>query len=330
VSAVSARALSRGVFTLSLDFELIWGTLDRGPDAFRRACEVERAVVLDSLLGMLDEFEVSATWCILGHLFLDSCRPRNGHKHPEIEAPLSPRGSRGWFEDDPCTSEDEAPIFYGRSLVEKIKACPTPQEIGCHSFSHPIFDDPGCTSDAARSELAECHRLAREAGVEMRSFAFPRNRVGHLDVLREQGFSCYRGPEPTWYEHGRGPKALRRFGHLVDVLSARRPPVVVPKEVMPGLWNLPGSMIYFPMHGRRRYIPLSLRVARARKGLEAAAQSRRVFHLWFHPTNLADEPERMFSGLRQILAHAASLRAEERLRILPMHSVLEAQAAASA
>src|SRR5688500_19898819 len=28
-------ALDRGVFTISLDFELIWGTLDRGVDTFR-------------------------------------------------------------------------------------------------------------------------------------------------------------------------------------------------------------------------------------------------------------------------------------------------------
>ena len=66
--------LERGVFTLSLDFELIWGTLDLfGPDRFRRACEVERSVVFDRLLALLEELEISATWCVLGHLFLDRC-----------------------------------------------------------------------------------------------------------------------------------------------------------------------------------------------------------------------------------------------------------------
>ena len=47
-----------------------------------------------------------------------------------------------WFEHDPCTTETLAPTFFGRSLVEKIRACPTPQEIGSHSFSHVIFGDP--------------------------------------------------------------------------------------------------------------------------------------------------------------------------------------------
>jgi hypothetical protein len=80
-------------------------------------------------------------------------------------------------------------------------------------------------------------------------------------------------------------------------------------------------MIYFPMHGLRRYIPLSWRVKRAIKGLDAAARQKRIFHLWFHPTNLADQMEAMFTGLRAILEHARSLRANEELVILPMGSL---------
>jgi hypothetical protein len=87
-------------------------------------------------------------------------------------------------------------------------------------------------------------------------------------------------------------------------------------------------MIYFPMHGFRRHIPMALRVARARKGLDAAAGARRVFHLWFHPTNLADEMERMFGGLRQIFEHAASLREQGALAIRPMDAVVPDDVAA--
>ena len=314
-------ALDRGVFTISLDFELIWGTLDRGVDTFREACERERAVVIDRLLAMLAEFEISATWCTLGHLFLESCARREGRKHPEIVPPTH-EGIADWFEHDPCSSEETDPIFYGRSLVDRVLACPVPQEIGSHSFSHPRFGESGCSRETADTELAECVRLARERGLELRSFAFPRNRVGHLDVLREHGFSAYRGPDPAWYEGGRWRRPVKRLGHLADVVLARRPPVGVPEEVLPGLWNLPGSMIYFPMHGRRRHIPLSRRVARAVKGLEAAAEQRRIFHLWFHPTNLAFETDAMFDGLRRIFERASALRRSGELAIKPMGEIV--------
>ena len=318
-------ALDRGVFTLSLDFELIWGTLDRGPETFRQACERERSVVVDRLLALLAEFEISATWCTLGHLFLDSCAPWDGRKHPEIVPPTH-EGIADWFEHDPCSTEQSDPIFYGKSLLDRVLACPVRQEVGCHSFSHPMFGDPGCSRETAVTELAECVRLAAERGIELRSFAFPRNRVGHLEVLREQGFNVYRGPDPTWY--GTWPGPLRRLCHLADVLLARRPPVVLPEEALPGLWNLPGSMIYFPMHGRRRHIPVSLRVARALKGLNAAAGERRIFHLWFHPTNLAYETDAMFDGLRRIFERASELRLGGDLSIKPMGDFAADQAAA--
>jgi peptidoglycan/xylan/chitin deacetylase (PgdA/CDA1 family) len=321
-----ASALERGVFTLSLDFELIWGTVDLdGPEPFRRACEVEREIVVDRLLALLAEFEIPATWCIVGHLFLSACAPQNGIKHPDIVRPSHSWSKGDWFAHDPSGSEQTDPIFYGASLVDKIAACPIPQEIGCHSFSHVIFGDEGCSRETAVSELAECVRLARQRGLTLQSFAFPRNRVGHLDVLREYGLTCYRGPEPVWYERPRVPHRIRRLGHLADVVMARRPPVVLPEESSEGLWNIPGSMLYFPMHGHRRHIPMSVRVRRAVKGVERAARERKIFHLWFHPTNLADEPEAMFQGLRSIFERVDNLRAQRELVVLPMASQVEQQ-----
>jgi len=140
-----APALPRGVFTLSLDFELIWGTLDLfGPERFRRACEFERAVVIDTLLTLLSEHEISATWCALGHLFLSACRREGGIAHPDIVRPRHSWVHQDWFHHDPCRDEAADPTFYGRSLLEGIRACPVPQEIGSHGFSHAIFVDPGC------------------------------------------------------------------------------------------------------------------------------------------------------------------------------------------
>src|SRR6476620_7005508 len=138
--------LDRGVFTLSLDFELIWGTRDLfGAEGFRSAVEIERREIIDRLLAMFVKYEGRATWCIVGHLFLDKCeRSGSGQKHPEIAAPKH-AWFPDWFSDDPCTDERTDPLYYGRALVEKVRACAVPQDIGSHSFSHVIFNDPGCS-----------------------------------------------------------------------------------------------------------------------------------------------------------------------------------------
>ena len=315
----SKSQLETGVFTISLDFELIWGTLDLfGPEQFRRACEIEREQIIDALLDLFVEFEFPATWCILGHLFLDSC----SGKHPEITRTNHDWVKGDWFEFDPGEVENSKSIFSGRSLVEKIKNCPVPQEIGSHSFSHVIFSDKGCSQAAAESEIAESVRLAKEMDIEMRSFAFPRNEVGHLKVLKEFGFLCYRGVEPNWYENRRVPEKLRRVIRLFEVLRAAEPPTVLPEMTKSGIWNIPGSSIYFPMHGFRKYIPLKLRTNRAIKGLNAAAKNKRIFHLWFHPTNLADDIDEMIKGLRDILEYATKLRESGKLRFLTMQDVI--------
>jgi peptidoglycan/xylan/chitin deacetylase (PgdA/CDA1 family) len=325
---------SKGIFTISLDFELIWGTLDLfGPDGFANHCVAEREHVIDRLLDLFTEFDVPATWCILGHLFLDQCRSIDGVKHPEIVRPSHKWCAGDWFERDPGGTEGSQPVFFGRSLVRKIQSCPVPQEIGSHSFSHVIFGDAGCSRLTAASELTTCVRVADEMGIRLRSFAFPRNEPGHLDLLPEHGFACYRGVEPNWYYKPRWPSAVRRLAHLSDVIVAARPPVVVPEVDNTGLVNIPGSMIYFPRHGFRRYIPNSLRVKRAAKGLRAAADQKRIFHLWFHPTNLAGDQQTMdamFGGLSRILEYAQSLRRRGEIEVLSMGQIADASVPKSA
>lgn len=308
----------RGVFTLSLDFELIWGTLDLfGPDGFRDACLRERAGVVDRLLALLAEHDVSATWLTVGHLMLERC---TGSEHREIVRPHHSWSRGDWFADDPGGREDTAPLFFARSLIEKIRACPVPQEIGGHSFSHVIYGDPGCSRAAAESDLDALVAAAAGMGLALESFSFPRNRVGHQDALRPRGFKVVRAPEPGWHFQARSPM-VRRLGHLADVVLARRPPAVFPKREADGLVSVPGSMIYFPMHGLRRFLPVSVRVRRARKGLDEAVRQRGVFHLWTHPTNLADETEAMFGGLAAILAEVRDLRAAGRLDVRTLGSL---------
>lgn len=316
------RALDQGVLTISLDMELIWGTLDLyGPQRFHESCLLAREAI-ERLLALFVEFEVSATWCVLGHLFLDRCEAVDGCRHPEIIRGGQTANGLDWFEHDRGGDEVTGPTFYARSLVEQIRDCAVPQEIGSHTFSHVIFGDPGLSREAAESELAECVRLADEMGISLQSLAFPRNSIGHLDVLREQGFTCYRGPDETWAERRGLPGKLKRLMNLASVLLATTPPVVTPTLTESGLWNVPGSMTYFPLHGLRRYVPMWLRVRRMIKGLEKAAASKKVFHFWFHPMNLAEDTERTLGGVRQLFERAAFLRQQGRLAILPMRDVV--------
>ena len=312
-------SFEKGIFTLSLDFELIWGTADLGLENFKSLCKIEREVVIDRLLKLFEKYELSATWAILGHLFLDKCEAT----HTEITRPNYSWTKEDWFAHDPGGVETAQSIHLGKSLVEKIRQCSVLQEIGSHSFSHIVFGDEGCSRETAESEIAECVRIADEQGIKLKSFVFPRNEVGYLDVLKKFDFACYRGVEPNWYENRQVSESVRRGLRLFDILRAASPPTVLPKKTKEGLWNIPGSAMFFPMHGFRRHIPMSWRVKRCLKGLNKAANEKKIFHLWFHPTNMVDEMEKMFAGLEEILQYASNLRGQGKLDFLTMGQICE-------
>ncbi|MEA2163615.1 MAG: hypothetical protein QOK37_1742 [Thermoanaerobaculia bacterium] len=324
-----ALSFQKGVFTISLDFELIWGTRDyAGTETFRQACLIEREQVIERLLEIFARYDISGTWCVVGHLFLDHCEETSGHKHADA-LPVRPTGELlHWFDDDPASDEASAPSFYGASLVEKIRHCRTVQEIGSHSFAHMIFDEPYCSREAASRDIAKCVAIARQRGLTLRSFVFPRNRVAYTDVLRDNGFTSYRGPETPWYQTRFLPRQAQRALHLASVVLATTPPAVMP-SYEGGIWNIPGSMIFLPMHGVRRFIPASRRAARAMRGLDRAVKERRIFHLWFHPTNLSIEIEAMFAALERILIHAKTLRNAGDLDVMTMAQIAHRAAEAA-
>ncbi len=311
----------RGIFTLSFDFELVWGSRDLfdDPAPLLAMARVTRNRVFDALLRMLERHRVVATWATVGHLFLDRGEKEGGTLHPDVVPPQHRWRAAPWFDGVPEGSEADHPEFYGRSLVLKLRDAG--QEVGSHSFSHPVFGDPGCSREAADSDLAQCVMEAAVLGIPLRSFVFPRNVPGHVDLLARHGFTCWRGPEPVWYRHERVPTPLSRLLHLADVARAGRPPTVLPYKDEHGLWVIPASSSLLPVDGIRRFLPISRRVKRAIRGIDQAVSDRRISHLYTHPINLASDPEGMLAAMEAILAHAARLRDAGRLEILPMGEI---------
>ena len=313
----------RGVFTLSLDFELAWGSRDLVADVspLLDASAVIRREVFPGMVEMMGQLGIVATWATVGHLFLGAARCSQGRLHPGLVPPRHRWRRESWLDGVPAGTERDHPGFYGRSLVTQLRDAG--QEIGCHSFSHPIFGDPGCSRLTAETEIAHCISAAQELGIELKSFVYPRNMPGFVDVLAGHGFTCWRCPEPVWYRHPRVPVPVRRAAHLASVAAASCPPTVMPFRDPHGLWCIPASGSYLPYHGLRRAIPISRRVERGIAGIDRAVQDRRVSHFWLHPLNLADEPARMLAGLEQILTHAARQRDAGRLEILSMSALAE-------
>lgn len=307
-------------FALTFDTELMWGSFDRlSVEQFQHRYPDVRGTI-QAILDVLDEFGIAATWAVIGHLFLERCEPdASGRTHPELLRPNHQWFQGDWLSADPGTDREQAPLWYGDDIIGAIQKARTTHEIGSHSFSHPIFGDPGMTADVARSELAACVRVAAERGIKLRSFVFPRNREGHHEVLKEFGFTAYRGADRTWY--GDYPRMAARGAHFLDQGVGIAPRVSLPIERLPGLWDVPGSMLLLHRVGVRRYLSMQARVRKARSGLQRAIEHEAVFHLWTHPMNLAYERDVMLATLRSILHDVADLRDRGLLRVATMAEI---------
>jgi len=283
-----------GVFTISLDTELAWGSLDKGTveryeKAYRNTPEV-----IDRLCDLFDEYEIPTTWAIVSHLLEDCDGDHSDRMVPDFE------WVDDWYGELPCASGMDEELWYAPWLIDRLQECETEQEIGLHGSTHMQLGADGCSREHAEEEIGAAVETLREHRVEPKSFVFPRNDIGHLDVLREYGIEAYRGKDARWYEQAGVPSVVKPPLRFIDEAARFQPPVVEPVE-RDGLVEVPGSQLFHPLHDGWQYTPGESSVARAKKGLQEAARTGGVFHLWFHPFNLGHNSEKDLNRLEQIL-----------------------------
>ena len=217
--------------------------------------------------------------------------------------------------DDPCTDHVKDPGWYAPEVVHWVRNALAGHEIGCHSFSHCVFGDAGCTREVAVSEVSRCRELASLHGISLTSFVFPRNSVGHLDVLRRSGFSCFRGPTSGWYSSL--PKRLSRICSVIDEFLPIAPRLVTP-SIEDGIVDIPGSMLIRSRNQWRKLLPVHMTERKIIRGIRRCASESGIFHLWSHPLNLAWNREAMLTMLRNMASVVAEERSKGRLRVVTM------------
>jgi peptidoglycan/xylan/chitin deacetylase (PgdA/CDA1 family) len=315
--------LDKAVCVISVDTELAWGSVHRSPQGRNLTLHEGEREIVRRLLVLFGQYHIKATWAIVGHLFLKSCRRDGTGSHRHV-LQAQPSGlPEAQPEYDPFSDIETDPLYYAPDIVDAITSSHIRHEIASHTFTHAILGDPECTRDVAYSQLAESKRLAAERNLEMVSLVFPRNSVGHLDVLCELGFTGFRGIEQSWYRslYSLGP--ARKVCHYFDRLVAFTPPCYkrLPcyrgEQHRPWLVNLPASMLYAPYGGVWDLVPLSRRVLQAKKGIRAAVRRKALFHLWFHPSNLATS-SLLWEGLEEILSFISAEMQRGSLEALTM------------
>ncbi|MCK4735733.1 MAG: polysaccharide deacetylase family protein, partial [Methanophagales archaeon] len=270
-----------------------------GASLLKRDNESGRGCI-DILLNLFEKHKISATWAVVGHLFLDHCEEEDGIPHKDM-----PRSREDWYSTDPCTDIKRDPLYYGKDIVEKILSNRIEHEIGYHTFSHVPFSE--CSREVAEAEIKMSDKLAKEFGITPKSFVFPYNTIGHVDVLKEYCFKIYRGENGCRRYDPSQNILVRKFNRGINKLIA---PPVDPKW-MDGIWVIPSSMLFCDPQIKFSVLP------RAKVGLYRAIRSKKVFHIWLHPHNLLMYPS-LKDDLDRFLGIVSKKRDEGKIKVMTM------------
>ncbi len=307
----------RGTMVVSLDLELCWGRFDKLEISELEADSDQERTQIKRLLSILDEYEIPTTWAVVGHLMLDGCgRSEDGAHTDALPHAKYSWFQKDWFIYDPCTSAGRSPGWYAPDIVEWIRATRVRHEIASHSFAHIYYGDPECHVAVAQADLTAAIAAAGPKNIVLKSFVFPRNQVGHLEVLRDHGIRAYRGADPSRFRKGKG--VLVKTFNFLDQLLGLPPQAVYAEQPIPGLWNIPGNHFFMARNGIRKMIPMTSRVFKGKQGIRQAIQTGGVYHLWFHPFNLNADSDIMLLGLERIFSYARHMREQGLLDILTM------------
>jgi peptidoglycan/xylan/chitin deacetylase (PgdA/CDA1 family) len=202
-------------------------------------------------------------------------------------------------------------LFYEHSeIVDKIREMTIQHEIGYHSFSHIRFSES--SRQAAKKELDQGLKIQDDFGVDFKSFVFPENKIGHVDLLHQYGYEIYRGANMGGKSIGK-PLFVRAKNFAMSKIVA--PPV---KPLWKdGIWEIPSSMMFYDSP---YFQTLSLR---AKRGIRKAIADGNAFHMFIHPQDVLLDP-RLLDRFEKVLQFVNVETEENRLIPITMGDLASA------
>jgi peptidoglycan/xylan/chitin deacetylase (PgdA/CDA1 family) len=318
--------MKRGLFVISLDFELLWGVRDKRTIETYGANLRGVREVIPSLLELFDTFGIQSTFATVGFLFARDRQELTSHLPEELPGYAQKKYSpyeAGYLEHI-GTSEKDDQYHYAASLIEKIRDAG--QEIGSHTFSH-YYCLEGASLSSFEADLRAAKKIASGYGLDLKSIVFPRNQYSteHLAICSKLGFTSYRGNERSAVYQPRKNEDLERkvravkFADSYTNLTGHHTFTIEKNE---GMVNIPASRFLRP-YSKKLSLLDPLRLQRIRSSMHYAAENNEAFHLWWHPHNFGINLAGNLKFLRAILEHYQVLQKEFGMESKSMKQIAE-------
>jgi len=293
-----------GTFTISLDFELLWGIFDKVGAKYRPEYFSNTRKIVPEMLDLFGKNEIAVTWATVGMLFAQNAEEWEHYSPENLPSYRDKKLSAyQWAKDHGLRPE----VHFAPELIQRILDTPY-QELGSHSYAHYYTLVRGQSPDQFRCDLKATQRIAQEKfGKKLRSLVFPRNHINelYLPICLEEGYEFVRGNPKNWFwqetQHESLSKKWFRSADcfiptgekstfkVEDILRFSNEPVIIP-----------ASRILRPYASGVPFINQA-RLNRILGEMEWAAKNGEFYHLWWHPHNFGNSPESSMKELELII-----------------------------
>lgn len=318
--------MDKGVFVISLDFELMWGNIESWTvDGYGTTHVKQVRTVIERMLDLFEKYGVKATFATVG-LIMQNAKSKAllPEELPTYErSELSPY-SRDYIANIKVEDED---LYFGQDIIEKLKkhAC---VEIATHTYGHYYCWEKGQSASQFEADIKKAVEVAKEHDITLKSIVFPRNQVSqdYLDICYIHGITVYRGNASKYFDEAKSTfESLKnRLCRLLDayINVGGNTSFELKNTASNHMINLRASRMLRP-YKKRLSLFEGLRLRRIKKEMEYAAQHHEAYHLWWHPHNFGDNMNENLDFLDKVLQHYAYCRDAYGMQVLTMGEVAD-------
>lgn len=313
----------KGIFCVSLDFEMFWGMQDavKPEDYGENVVNGRREGARQ--LKLFETYGIHATWAAVGMLLAQNKTQLRQYIPAEKPSYLLARRNPYRQMETLGETAEESPLYYARDLVDAVLQTPN-QELGSHTFCHYFCTEAGQTPAQFRADLTAAVKIGRDTAYAPVSLVFPRNQSAdeYAQVAADCGFVCYRGEENNWIYRSIHKEFWLRAWRTIDSyfpLSGSNCHEIARRN---GLIDVPGSAFLRPYKPSLRLLE-GLKLARIRGQMRYAARHGLVYHLYWHPHNLGAYADKSFAQQEQLFRYYRKLKEKYGFESLNMREAAE-------
>lgn len=272
--------MNKGVFTLSLDCEGLWGVADHLGASTASINQNSLSEVYTYIEDVLSHHSIKATYAFTTLFTQDEA---DILKYKDIiKAYINEQDE--WYKYIYNVLQNESLNgWLGREFY--LQAKQNDHEIAWHGFTHHPLGQT-TTKNIVEFEIAESLKIFEKESISVNSLVFPRNDIGHLELLHNAGFNIYRkGVIEQSKLHS------NKYYRVLDELNILKPSQKFKKSKNNPMIGLPAGYFLNWPSGPRQLIPSEVTYKRWDHILRSASRKSAQAHMWFHPHNMITAPK---------------------------------------